>query len=150
MTRRPRPAETPECRRGRDGGPPRGLSHCAVFGSFEPAPLLRDADFAAKCRERACIAHFHGTAFTRRNRRSRSIRWCPDRSRLVGRNPNTEAVYWHFHQSHNPRSPVNSHSTAPLLHGLCARFLSKKVFSPRVVYHSRSFPGVSLKRDEKF
>src|SRR5450759_2856442 len=68
MTRRPRPAETPECRRGRDGGPPRGLSHCAVFGSFEPAPLLRDADFAARCRERACIAHFHGTAFTRRNR----------------------------------------------------------------------------------
>src|ERR1035438_5949479 len=63
MTRRPRPAETPECRRGRDGGPPRGLSHCAVFRSFEPAPLLRDADFAAKCRERACIAHFHGTAF---------------------------------------------------------------------------------------
>jgi hypothetical protein len=43
--------------------PPRGLSHCAVFGSFEPAPLLRDADFAAECREQACIAHFHGTAF---------------------------------------------------------------------------------------
>jgi hypothetical protein len=43
---------------------PRGrLSHCAVFGSFEPAPVLRDADFAVECRERACIAHFHGTAF---------------------------------------------------------------------------------------
>src|ERR1035438_360249 len=68
MTRRPRPAETPECRRGRVDGPPRGLSHCAVFGSFEPAPLLRDADLAAPCRERACIAHFHGTAFTRINR----------------------------------------------------------------------------------